>query len=376
MLLSQAVSRCWAEIDLSALIANYHTALSLLQGGARLCCVVKANAYGLGAKIVAQTLYKEGARFFAAACLSEALEVKHAVPDADVLILGRTGRDDARSAIQNGLLLTVYSPASAENVIACALDLNLSARVHVKAETGLHRLGFSWEDREAIRKLADCPHIRIEGLYTHLALRDKENDRKQFEALARFDSYLKEIGVGDYLLHACDSIGMVRYPEKHFDLVRTGAWLYGVCPYRYEHPEKCLPTLTLKTRIAMLQKVPAGECIGYDETHPLARDSVIATLSAGYVDGFFRFNNKGEVLINGRRAPVLGLVCMDQMMVDVTDIPSAEEGDEVLLLGGGITVDEYAALAGLNRNEALCRTGRRVPRVYLKNGEAVACETD
>ena len=155
------------------------------------------------------------------------------------------------------------------------------------------------------------------------------------------------------------------------DAVSTGAWLYGVYPRGYAHPEESRLAMTVKTRIAQLHRVKAGECLGYDETHPLARDSRIATLSAGYIDGYPRLNSRGTVEIRGRRAPVAGLVCMDQMMVDVTGIPDVCEGDEVILLGGTIGVDEYADTAQLNRNESLARTGRRVPRVYLEDGRVV-----
>ena len=171
------------------------------------------------------------------------------------------------------------------------------------------------------------------------------------------------------MTHALDSIGMVRYPGEQMDAVRTGAWLYGVYPRGYAHPEESQLTMTVKARVTQLHTVSAGECLGYDEDNPLARDSVIATISAGYIDGFPRLNNTGTVEIRGKRAPVAGLVCMDQMMADVTDIPGVQEGDEVILLGGSIGVDEYASVAHLNRNESLARTGRRVPRVYMENGE-------
>ena len=196
-------------------------------------------------------------------------------------------------------------------------------------------------------------------------------DRRQVDLLTGVRDALGEKGIAVPMTHALDSIGMVRYPADHLDAVRTGAWLYGVYPRRYEHPEESQLALTVKTRIAQLHRVKAGECLGYDESHPIARDSVIATLSAGYIDGYPRLNSKGSVEIRGKRAPVAGLVCMDQMMVDVTDIPDACEGDEVILLGGSIGVDEYADVAGLNRNESLARTGKRVPRVYMENGEAV-----
>ena len=214
-------------------------------------------------------------------------------------------------------------------------------------------------------------YIVLEGLFTHLALRNAASDREQIDLLTGCRDVLVQRGICIPMVHALDSIGMVRYPADHLDAVRTGAWLYGVYPKRYAHPEESQLALTVKTRIAQLHKVQSGECLGYDETNPIKRDSVIATLSAGYIDGYPRQNSVGEVEICGKRAPIVGLVCMDQMMVDVTDIPEAEEGQEVILLGGSIGVDEYAEWGKLNRNESLARTGKRVPRVYLENGQVV-----
>ena len=368
--MSEYNCRCWAEIDVNALLTNYHTALSFLRGGARLICVLKANAYGLGAVKVAELLSAEGADFFAVACMAEARELKQAVPERDVMILGLVTPEEAREAIAAGIILTVYSKKSAAMVARIAAELKITARIQLKVDTGLHRIGFDPSEVAAAIEFARSPYIKIEGLYTHLALRDAENDARQFARLEEFDRALQAAGIDGYIVHACDSIGMVRYPEKHLGAVRTGAWLYGVCPYRYEHPELCLPTVTFKAQVSQLRRVEAGECIGYDEEHPLERDSIVATLSAGYVDGFPRLNNEGYVLIRGQKARVLGLVCMDQMMVDVTDIPGAAEGDEAILLGGGITVDEYAKIAQLNRNEALSRLGRRVPRIYCGVPEA------
>ena len=371
MNLIEATSRCWAEIRLDSILQNYRTAREMLAPGATLIPVLKANAYGTGAKTVSKALYGEGARLFAVACYAEAAEIRRVLPDADVLILGLTGDEECERAVREGMILTVFSEVYGETVVRAAKRANVRARAHIKVETGLHRLGFSPDESEKVIAFAQNPNIRAEGMFTHLALRTADEDQKQFERLESVRRALENAGVTIPMVHACDSIGMVRYPEKHMDAVRTGAWLYGVCPNRYEHPEKCLPTLTLKTRVAQIHTLPAGECVGYDDDHPLARESRVATLSAGYVDGYFRFNNKGEVEIHGKRAAVLGLVCMDQMMVDVTDIPEAREGDEVILLGGSIGVNEYAALANLNRNEALCRVGRRVPRVYINRGETL-----
>ncbi|MBQ9407832.1 MAG: alanine racemase [Clostridia bacterium] len=369
MTLNEAKARCWAEIDLSALKSNYQNAMEILGGEAKLICVLKANAYGLGAKKVARTLRGLGARSFAVACLAEAEEIRSVVPDADVLVMGLLSEEEAERACRQGIEMTVWNAASAKMVRELYAKTGVKPRVHLKLDTGLHRLGFGENDFDEMLDFALHAPIQLAGLYTHLALRDRENDLKQFALFDRADALLKARGLDGYLRHACDSIGMVRYPERHMDAVRAGAWLYGVCPNRYEHPERDRLTVRFMTRISDIHTVPAGECIGYDEEHPLQRESRVATLSAGYVDGFPRLNNVGAVVVQGRRAPVLGLVCMDQMMVDVTDIPACEVGDEVTMLGDGMGLNEYAQIAKMNRNECLSRLGRRVPKIYMEDGQ-------
>ena len=375
----QAVSRCWAEVDLTRLLKNYHSALRHLKEPARLMAVLKANAYGLGAPVIARVLRGEGQRLFAVASYDEAAQLLKAVPDADVLILGLVGPARLKDAMARGMIISVFSRLCADQVIAAAREAGVTARVHVKVETGLNRLGLSPADVPGVvGALTKAGAARVEGVYTHLALRDRASDRDQLQKMYDLRAALTGAGYDGILYHALDSIGMVRYPDDQMDLVRTGAWLYGVCPRGYDRPDESQLCLTVKARVAELHPVSAGSCLGYDETHPLRRDSLIATISAGYVDGFPRLNSEGYVLIRGRRAPVAGLVCMDQMMADVTDIPDAREGDEVTLLGGGIPLNEYADLANLNRNEALALTGRRVPRVYLSDGAValIAAEMD
>lgn len=368
----EAVSRCWAEVDLTRLAQNYRNALMHLASPTQLICVLKADAYGLGAPMVAKRLRQEGQRIFAVASCNEAMEIRNELPECEVLILGLCSEAQIVRAIEAGMLLTVFSERYAEAVIRAASAAGKAARVHIKLETGLNRLGFEPEEAiEAIERIHASGCVSIEGLFTHLALRDQDSDRKQLNLLSGCRDALAHHGIHIPMVHALDSIGMVRYPEDHMDAVRTGAWLYGVYPRRYAHPEESQLALTVKTRIAQIHRVSAGECLGYDETHPLGRDSVVATLSAGYIDGYPRLNNVGEVEIRSKRAPVVGLVCMDQMMVDITDIPEAAEGDAVTLLGGSIGVDEYAAWGNLNRNESLARTGKRVPRVYYENGQVI-----
>lgn len=368
----EAVSRCWAEVDLTRLKQNYRNALGHLNPGVQLICVLKADAYGLGAPMVAKTLHGEGQRMFAVASYNEAAELRRAVPDSEVLILGLCGEGQLIRAIREDMLLTVFSARYAQTVIRAARAVGRKARIHVKLETGLNRLGLSPADAaDAIADMLRSGEVMLEGVFTHLALRDRASDQRQLSLLTDCLDTLRQRGIDVPVAHALDSIGMVRYPDAQLDAVRTGAWLYGVYPRGYAHPEESILALTVKARIAQIHSVQAGECLGYDETHPLRRDSRIATLSAGYIDGYPRLNSIGEVEIRGRRAPVAGLVCMDQMMADVTDIPDAKEGDEVILLGGSIGVDEYAAWGGLNRNESLARTGKRVPRVYLEDGRVV-----
>ena len=368
----EAISRCWAEIDLTQLVTNYKNALAHLKGETQLICVLKADAYGCGLPMVAKRLWQEGQRVFAVASYNEAEQLRRAVPEGEVLILGLCGKAQLIKAIEADMLLTVFSAGYAQTVKEAAAAAGKPARAHIKIETGLNRLGLDPASAaDEIEAMLEGGLIRAEGLFTHLALRDKDSDRTQIDLLTGVRDALRARGVDVPMTHALDSIGMVRYPEDHMDAVRTGAWLYGVYPRGYAHPEESKLVMTVKTRIAQIHKVPAGMCLGYDESHPLTRDSVIATLSAGYIDGYPRQNSKGEVEIAGKRARVAGLVCMDQMMVDVTDIPEAKPGDEVILLGGSIGVDEYAGWANLNRNESLARTGRRVPRVYMENGNVV-----
>lgn len=369
---AEATSRCWAEIDLNEICGNYLRARELT-GGAEVICVLKGNAYGLGAVEVGRALMAAGARKFAVASGDEAEELLDACPGADVLVLGAVGEDQSRRLIARGGLLTLFGPEQGEQLARIARDLGRSARVHVKVDTGLYRLGFTGpQAADQIAELNATGLFRMEGLFTHLALHSRAADEAQF---ARFDAVreaLADRGVYFPCVHALDSIGMVRYPERTMDAVRLGAWLYGVRPARYER-DLCRPVAKFKARVAQLRDVPAGELIGYDDDHPLNHDARIATLTAGYLDGVPRLNNAGEVSIRGRRAPVVGLVCMDQMMVDVSGIPGVQPGDEVTFLGDEISINEYAAWGHLNRNEALGRIGRRVTRVYRwKDGEFFA----
>ncbi len=364
--------RTWIDIDLDRLIANYRTACGMTE--ALVTCVVKSNAYGHGAVRVAQALEHAGCRSFAVSCAREAVELRQAGVSGELLIMGATEREMLPQAIACGAVLTV---SSVEEILAAeeaAAALNRPVSCHIKMDTGFHRLGFDCaeEAAEAIARCAEKLHfVRLDGLFSHLGLITPKRDAMQYEQLMTMRDMLAGRGVCPQDIHLCDSIGLVRYPAWHMSRVRVGAMLYGVRPYHSEHlPFDCLETLAFRARVAQVRQVSKDEIVGYGDDQPLTRDSRIATVCVGYGDGYPRSlsNGRGQVAIRGKRAPVIGLVCMDQMMVDVTDIPDCAAGDTADLLGGGIPYGEFADWAHTNRNECLSILSRRPIRVYWQDG--------
>ena len=365
--------RTWIDIDLDKLLANYRTACALTDS--RVTCVIKANAYGHGAVRVAQCLEEAGCDSFAVSCAREGLELRQAGIESDILVMGVTEPGMLEAAIRAGLTLTA---ASVEDL--AAMEKASGGRlvsVHIKVNTGFHRLGFESTEEQA-RAIAEqartLESVRLTGLFSHLGLIGPERDRAQHDSLMRFHGWLRERGIDIADVHLCDSIGLVRYPGWHMDRVRVGALLFGVRPSRSEHlPFECHETLAFRAAVAQVRELAAGEIVGYGDDMPLTRPSRVATLCAGYGDGYPRHlsNGRGKVCIRGQLAPVIGLVCMDQMMVDVTDIPDVRVGDTADLLGGGISYDDMASWAGTNRNECLSILSRRPIRVYHQGGKVV-----
>ena len=371
MTYEDAVSRCWLEVDLDAIRDNYRTARAMMGDGAKIIPVLKANAYGMNAVVVAEALRAEGAQLFAVATTDEAEQLLDNVDGIEVLPMGLAGEGAMRRLIRRGMPLTLYSEKQGEHIRSIACELGIPARVHVKVDTGLHRLGLEAHSAaETVERLCADGHILPVGLFTHLAIHTAEMDAAQLQLLRNVKCELARRSVCVPLTHAVDSIGLVRYPQGRMDAARIGAWLYGVCPRNA--PVQCRVPARFRARVSQVRALPAGELIGYDDDSPLERDSVIATVSAGYVDGTPRKGTGWQVEIRGQRANVVGIACMDQLMIDVTDIPGVQEGDIVTFVGGIIGIDEYADKMGsLNRNEAWARIGRRVPRIFFKEGRPV-----
>lgn len=370
------LKRTWIDVDLDKLTANYRTACTLAPD-VLVTCVIKSNAYGHGAVRVAQALQEVGCRSFAVSCAREALELRRNGVEGEILVMGLTERDILPEVIQGDITLTAGSVQDLLDMESAAATQGKNVHVQLKVDTGFHRLGVECTQEMAqvvAETAARLQWVKLEGIFSHLGLVNAQRDEMQHDALMQMHRWLKEYGVAADDVHICDSIGLVRYPQWHHTRVRVGALLFGVRPSRSEHmPFEDHETLVFRTTISRIHEVKAGEVVGYGDDMVLDYDARIATLCVGYGDGYPRClsNGKGKVTIRGKQAQVVGLVCMDQMMVDVTDIPQAREGDTVDLLGGGVPYMDYADRANTNRNEAISILSRRPVRVYHQNGRIV-----
>ena len=377
------------EVNLDALEGNARAIVALLREGPvaadgeppKLAAVLKADGYGLGAIECAGAFLRGGAAVLAVACLPEALELRRAYPEATIMVMGHTPDRHLPLCVRKRIACTLWSAEQARALSDTARSVGATASFHLKLDTGMNRLGLRPGPgvAEAVARMAALPGLRMAGIFTHLALVDAERDRAQFEMFMDFAAELKGLGVDPGLRHVCDSIGLARYPEYRLDLVRAGAALYGLPPLRAPAVERVglRMAFALRTRISRLRRLGPGEGVGYDHSWKAPEEgALLATLPIGYADGYRRsLSNKGEVLIRGIRAPVVGLVCMDQCTADVSAVHGVVEGDEVLLLGEGtdgvVAPLEMAAWVGTNRNELVAGLGRRVPRVYFRGGESV-----
>ena len=374
--MKQTQTRTWAEVNLANLEHNYRALRAMLAPGCRFLGVVKANAYGHGAVQVAQRLERLGAEYLAVACLDEALELRQAGITTPILILGYTPVERANSLLGNGITQTVYDVDMARALSDAAAAAGKTLKIHVKADTGMSRLGWlcGEEDQsaavEAIAQVCALPGLEAEGIYTHFANADGDEDYTmlQFTRFLDLLEALKDKGITFAIRHCAASAAALKFPCTHLDMVRPGIALYG----HYPDPScegldgpGLRPVMTLKTRVASVKTVPAGTPVSYGCTHVLDRETRLAALTIGYADGLPRLcSDKLEVLIGGQRAPVVGRICMDMCMADVTGLDVAP-GDEVEVFGEHLPIEDVAALAGTIQYELLCAVSPRVHRAYL-----------
>jgi len=367
----------WVEIDLDRLGRNIAALREYVGQGVRIAPVIKGDAYGHGAVVIARVLERMDVEYIAVAILTEAIELRNHGIRCPLLVMGYTENEHLRWAVENDITLSIFQYEQAEILSREAAALHKTAHAHIKVDTGLHRLGKEpTEDfADEIAGMSRLPHLSLDGIFSHLRLASSEGDHEQFESLSAFINRLKEKGVQFRLAHISDSIAAVKYREFAMDMIRPGAIIYGYTPPYQAGRIAVEPIMTFKTRVVCLHHLKEGDGVGYDEEFKAGDNMVVATLAAGYADGYTRFLSRGgEVMIRGKRAKVVGIVCMDQMMVDVTHIPETCAGDEAVLWGpvpGAPGVLEMAALLKTNKNCIIAGVSRRVPRVYIKGGAVV-----
>lgn len=360
-----------AWIDLAAIRSNYRQ-LVKLAGGSAVCPVIKADAYGHGALAVAHALEREGAPYLAVALAKEALELRESGIQTPLLIFGVPEHSWSSIAIRLGCAQTAYTEEHVRILASAAKSLGMRAKAHIKIDTGMNRQGLSWTKARAFAGLlSDYPEIAVEGIYSHFA--DADNPDPSFTRLqlGRFNEALAafaEAGIVPKYRHIANSAALLFHPETRLDMVRPGILLYGLSPAPgIALPEGFAPAMTLTTSIVHVREVPAGESISYGRTFSTERRSRIGVLPIGYADGYPRaLSNRASVLVRGMCSPVVGRVCMDMTMIDLTGIPGARAGDEVIVFGGrDLPVSEISGLLGTIDYEVACMVSKRVPRVHF-----------
>lgn len=376
------LNRAWAEIDLDAIAHNVCEIKKLIGRNVEMMGVVKADAYGHGVREVVRTLLDNGVTQLAVSMLDEAIQIRNMGINVPILILSYTDPSRAEEIVANDVMQTVFSTDLAMAISNAAVKLGKTAKVHVKIDTGMTRIGFrpGHDAVNSIKEISSMPGITVEGMFTHFASADeseREYTNMQFERYMSVCNELLKEGIDIPVKHVCNSGGIMQYPEMYLNMVRPGIILYGLYPSSEVDRSKLKlkPAMTLKANVILVKDVEPNTCISYGRTFRTSRKSRIATIPIGYADGYTRIlSNKGKVLINGEFAPIVGRICMDQCMVDVTDLNrEVHVGDEVVLFGcqgnESISVDEVASQIGTINYETICVIGKRIPRVYLKDGK-------
>ena len=363
-----------AEIDVGAFAENIHAIRTRLASGCQLMAVLKADAYGHGAGPLAAVAVKHGVAWFGVARCQEGVALRQYGIDAPILILGPTWPEEVEPIIEYRLTPTIGACEDVANFQRAARQRSRVYPIHVKIDTGMGRFGVTPGSVPALLEhLGTCSHLYLDGLMTHLACADTPDVASVQCQLDRFRAVLRQFaaqGLTPRYIHAANSAGLYRYPESHWTMVRSGIALYGAQPFSAPGTEALRPVLTWKTYLARVQAVPAGCGISYGYTFVTHRPSIIGTLPVGYADGLNRnLSNVGQVLIHGQRVPLVGQICMDMCMVDLTDLACAHVGDEVVLLGAQgderITAEEIAKRCGCIPYEVFCAISQRVPRRYV-----------
>ena len=376
--------RTWAEINIDNLIHNFRVVKQQLNGSAKVCCVLKADAYGHHAPHIAKALENSGADWFAVSNVEEALQLRCSGISIPILILGYTPPICADLLVKHDISQCVHSYEYAKELSERATSVGGSVRIHVKIDTGMGRIGFKYSESadfvEQIKSSCSLGGLVAEGIFTHFAVSDqmtigKDFTMSQFDKFSRTIDLLDEQGIGFKYKHCSNSAALFNYPELQMDMVRVGIVLYGLSPFGSNPKDLDLkPVMTMKTVISHVKTIYKGDTVSYGCKYIADKERVIATVPLGYADGFLRSNGTtlGFLLINGRKAPIVGSVCMDQLMIDVSDIEKVFVGDEVTVFGDSdliCTAEDIARANNTINYEIICSVGKRVPKVFIENGE-------
>lgn len=374
--------RVEARINLDAICNNIDEVRRNIDDNTKIMAVIKADGYGHGAVALATAL-KDKVDAYGIAIIEEGIELRLAGFEKPILILGFTPHQQYEDLLKYDISQTVFQYDMAKKLSDIAVSLGKKAKIHIKVDTGMTRIGFkdTGESIQIIKEISMLPNLIIEGLFTHFACADesdKTSVRKQLSRFLLFADKLEKEGIHIPVKHVSNSASIIDLPEANLDMVRSGIVTYGMYPSDEVNKNSLMlqPALTLKSNVVYVKEVEAGTGISYNSTYITDHDSVIATIPVGYADGYPRqLSSKGRVLIHGKSAPIVGRVCMDQFMVDVTNIPDVQEGDMVTLIGQdgdeSISIEEVANLVGSFNYELVCDIGKRVPRVYYKEGKKV-----
>lgn len=380
--------RSWAEIDLDHIAYNVGQIRKKLRDDCRIMGVVKADAYGHGDGAVAKKLIACGVHFFGVSNIDEAVSLRRQGIYEPILIFGFTPTEYVGQLAGYHITQAVFSESYANKLSEAAVSLGVELDVHIKVDTGMGRIGFNClhPDQTAAAKIGEVcrlPALHAEGIFTHFAVADESGEESraytvgQYEKFMRIIELLGEQGVSFALRHCCNSAGVVNYPEMQLDMVRPGIILYGLHPSEATKKRIDLkPAMQLKSVISMLKEIEPGASVSYGRVYRAQEVRRIATVPIGYADGYPRVSaGKAVMAVAGRRAPVCGRVCMDQLMLDVTGIPDIQEGDTVTVFGGeepaAVSTDEFASWANTINYETVCIVGKRVPRIFKEHGQTV-----
>ena len=374
--------RAYVDVSLDAIYKNVKTLQSRLNPGTKTMAVIKANAYGHGDVPVARTLH-DCVDAYAVATQPEAVNLRMNGIDKPVLILSFINCEEYQEAIEKDIDITIFDMETAAELSAVAEKIGKTANCHIKIDTGMHRIGFKACDESVddIEKISKLPFVNVRGIFTHFYQSDSKDKSKAEEQFAIFDDFVKKCrdkGVGFEVVHCSNSAASMDIPAFNMDMVRMGISIYGLDPSEEMKAREygLEPALSVKSQVIMLKEIGIGESVGYGATFTADRETKVATVSIGYADGIPRtLSNRAHVLVNGKRAKIIGRICMDQLMIDCTDIPSVKRGDTVTIIGNdgdeSITVEEDAAISGRFNYEFVCDLAKRLPRNYYKDNRFI-----